>query len=421
MRTPVRPIVASAITTVCVCVMALAGSAPAGATPNRSDGHLVLAQLGPETGPYQALLEGLRRPVQLAVDEINAAGGVNGTPVKLVTGDEGTEDPAITAATFDRVVASDLADAIIGPAFSPTAVRILAKAKNQDVVICSGSNAASQLSTLAPKESGGRYFRTVAPDALQGPAVAELVLADGHSSVGILSSRGADDVIAATKDALSKGGAKIVANRTYASTSSDLTSAVKNLAAKKLDAVIVLTSTDDAAKVVATMIANGIGPAQIPIYGTSSLQAQRFGAAVDPANPGVVAGLKGVTPAGAPSNVDSPFPAALAATGIEPFFSAHSYDCTIMVALAATAARSSDSSEIAAAFTSILRGKNDCNTFAGCKDLLKSGKTIHWNGASSNFNKFPRNEPKDGVFDVWTYDAAGNPQTESATSQIYIT
>jgi branched-chain amino acid transport system substrate-binding protein len=71
-------------------------------------------------------------------------------------------------------------------------------------------------------------------------------------------------------------------------------------------------------------------------------------------------------------------------------------------------------------FTSNLSGKRDCDTFAACKKLLDDGKTIHWRGASSNFDKFGDFEPNEGVYDVWSYDATGRVQIEDASSQIAV-
>ena len=46
------------------------------------DGTLVLGALLPQSGDLAVIYDALRVPVQIAVDEINAAGGVNGRPVR---------------------------------------------------------------------------------------------------------------------------------------------------------------------------------------------------------------------------------------------------------------------------------------------------------------------------------------------------
>jgi len=60
--------------------------------------------VGPMSGPYAAFGAQLRRGVQMAVDEINAAGGINGEKIALVVGDDRCDaDRAVTVA--DQMVA----------------------------------------------------------------------------------------------------------------------------------------------------------------------------------------------------------------------------------------------------------------------------------------------------------------------------
>ena len=101
-------------------------SAGAGADRGNTDGALVIGSLAPETGELSAIIDSLRVPVRIAVDEINAAGGVNDAPVTLVTGDDGT-DAEVASQTLDRLLTVDKADVIIGPADDGTALGILDK------------------------------------------------------------------------------------------------------------------------------------------------------------------------------------------------------------------------------------------------------------------------------------------------------
>ncbi len=400
-----------------------AGAQVAAAPGNDASGKnakLVIASLAPETGDLTSLLDSLRAPVQLAVDEINAAGGVNGQPVTLVAADDGTSVDVV-AQTVDTLIKNDEARVIIGPASSPTALGILSDVKDK-ALMCSGSNTAAQLDQDGPTLSGGLYFRTAPPDSLQGPALAELLLADGRSKVGIVALD--DSWLAHVGDSLAteleQGGAKVVADERYNATGGDVTAQVKQVLSKKPDSVVVLGTTSDGAKVVQAMIAAGATPATLPTYTANGMQDAGFGQLVDPTNPAAVAGIKGTAPAASPAGVDSPFQSVFATKDIEPVFSAHSYDCTILAALAAVKAKSDDPAKMAKAFTANLKGRADCNTFAACTALLAKGKSIHWRGASSSFDKFSKNQPGEGVYDVWSYDATGGVVTEGPASQITI-
>lgn len=412
-------------TAVTVAALGAAFAVPAGAQADRGnkDGTLVIAHLGPETGALSAIIDSLRTPVQIAVDEINAAGGVNDTPVTLVTGDDGT-DAEVASQTLDRLLTSDKADVIIGAASSGTTLGIIDKIGSGAALMCSGSNTSADLSSKKSlKQAKGYYFRTAPPDKLQGPALAELVLADGHSKIGILVRNDSYGVGfgKSLQKALKQGGADVVGNVAYSiDEGANYDSDVQKIADKNPDAIVVLGFDVDGAKVIQSMIGQGVGPADIPIYTADGMQNSTFAASVDPADPSKVEGIKGTAPAGSPAGIESPFTEVYAATGIDPIFSVYYYDCTILAALAAVKAKSDDPAKLKKAFTSNLKGDEDCNTFATCKDLLEDGKTIHWQGASSDFEKFGKNEPGKGVYEIWSYDAAGKVVTEDASTQIAI-
>lgn len=401
------------------CLGAALSVVPAGA---QGAGGLVIGSLAPETGDLSAIIDSLRTPVQIAVDEINDAGGVGGEDVTFVTGDDGT-DPEVAGQSLDTLVTSDKANIIIGPASSGTALGILDKIKTDDVLVCSGSNTSAQLTKDGPKKSGKRYFRTAPPDGLQGPALAELVLSDGNSNVGILvrnDSYGVGFGKSLAK-ALKQGGAKVVANVAYnPEADSGYEADVQKVADKSPDAVVVIGFNDDGAKIVQAMIAQGIGPADIGVYTADGMQGSSFGETVDPANPGVVSGIKGTAPAAAPAGIESPFQDVFDATGVDPIFSSYYYDCTILAALAAVKADSTSAKAMSKAFAQNTKGSNECNTFSTCKDLLEDGKDIRYSGASSTFENFGKYEPKSGVYEVWSYDDAAEVVTEDASSQISI-
>ena len=129
------------------------------------DGELVIGALLPQSGDLSAIYDALSTPVDMAIEEINAAGGVNGTPVVRADADDGTS-PDVAATGLDTLLNSDNVDVIVGPAASGVAVSLIDTVREAGVVQCSGSNTSAELSTV---DDGGFYFRTAPPDALQGP------------------------------------------------------------------------------------------------------------------------------------------------------------------------------------------------------------------------------------------------------------
>jgi branched-chain amino acid transport system substrate-binding protein len=390
----------------------------AGAAGSTSgDGRLVIASLAPETGPLARIIQSLREPVRLAVDEINGAGGVTGMPVTLVTADEGTDPQA--AATAAELLVEQGADAIVGPASSASALAIL-RAIGDGALVCSGSNTAAALSGTGRTRTGGLYFRTSPPDRLQGEALGRLVAAGGHERVAIVHATGANagPVAKAAERTLRAEG--VTATRTSFAPGTEPTAAVTRALDRDPDALVVVGDATTGAQVVAAAIAAGHGPGVLPTYGNDGLYDPAFPELVDVSTPGVVAGIRGTVPAADPPGTDVPFHALFAATGVEPFFSSYYYDCTILTALAAVKAGSDDPNAMARVFASNLDGDANCSTFALCTELLDQGRTIHYRGASSAFEAFREWEPGDGVYEVYGFNPAAEAVVEPPDARIAV-
>jgi branched-chain amino acid transport system substrate-binding protein len=381
------------------------------------DGNLKLGTLVPQSGDLSAIVKSLQTPVDLAVASINAAGGVNGKPVTVVQADDGT-NPNVAATSYAKLVNTDKVDAIVGPAPSGVAAKLLQNIETDQVPTCSGSTTAASLSG----GGGGYFFRTAPGDDLQGPALATLITGDNHTKVAIVARN--DDYgkgfSESLKKALEDGGAEVTTTVLYDPNGSNFDADVQKAVDSKPEAVAVIGFNDDGAKIINTMIGQGAGPAQVPIYTADGMQSSSFAKTVDPADLTKVKGIKGTAPAAAPEGIESPFTAEFAATGIDTIFSSYYWDCTNLIALAAVKAKSDEGSAIAKNFAANLEGDNDCNTFKDCKALLEGGKTIHYRGASSAFEKWNKMEPGTGVYDVWAYGADGKYSNVEGAAQIKI-
>jgi branched-chain amino acid transport system substrate-binding protein len=296
---------------------------------------------------------------------------------------------------------------------------VLGDIRRARMLMCSGSD------TLAPvtaRSSDGLYFRTAPGPSLQGLALAQLVMADAHRRVGILRRDDffGDEVGAALVHGLRKSRAHVVADLAYSPALGNVDAKVRAVVRRKPQAIVVIGFDDDAAQVVTTLIEHGAGPGAVAIYGPDTMQSLGFAAAVDPADLSKVAGIKGTAPSPAPAGGSTTIPAALSARGVDPVFSAHVYDCTILTALAAVKAKSDDPDAMKRAFARNLHGKTDCETFATCTAFLKGGHSIHWRGASSRFAHFHGFEPGDGMYDTWSYDTTGRLVAGDPTTQISV-
>jgi len=109
------------------------------------------------------------RGAQLAVKEINAAGGVLGRPIEVVSEDDGGVEATATARA-QKLVTTNRVDALIGAVGSGFCAAVLEVTKANSVVQVSASCTSPIFSNLT--YTGGWFFRTAPSDALQGVVAA---------------------------------------------------------------------------------------------------------------------------------------------------------------------------------------------------------------------------------------------------------
>jgi ABC-type branched-subunit amino acid transport system substrate-binding protein/ABC-type nitrate/sulfonate/bicarbonate transport system substrate-binding protein len=383
-------------------------SSEAEASDSGSAEGLNMGTLLPETGALAFLSEPLVLAVDMAIRDINAAGGVNGADVTLTKGDSGT-DPDIANTTVDRLLTENV-DAIVGAAASGITGSVIEKITSAGVTQCSPSNTAAGLGTSG---DDGYYFRTAPSDDLQAPALANVVLGDGYTNVAVVSR--ADDYgvgfNAEFEPAVAAGGGTIVYSEPYAPESTSFDDVVADVIASGPDAVVIV-AFEEGVQLIQAMVEQGAGPQDIQIYITDGMATGELGALIDEANPSIASGMKGTQPAAAPSTGAAFFPGAFAefAPDVSTIFSAQSYDCAILIALAAEAAGSNNSADIAAQMVAVSRDGEKCSTFADCKALLADGADIDYDGASGAIDFLDVGEPGTGIYEVYEYDADGVQQ-----------
>jgi ABC-type branched-subunit amino acid transport system substrate-binding protein len=144
---------------------------------------LRIGTLLPATGSLAFLGPPEVAGVQLAVNDINAAGGVLDQPVQIDQGDSGDTTTDTASQTVDRELAAG-DQVIIGAASSSVSLKVIDKIATAGSVMFSPANTSDQFSCYADK---GQYFRTAPADLLQAQAQAQLITADGNQRVSMLA------------------------------------------------------------------------------------------------------------------------------------------------------------------------------------------------------------------------------------------
>ena len=105
------------------------------------------------SGPAAQYGVSIRNGFEMAVDEINAAGGVNGSKIELVVEDEqGKKDEAINA--FKKLIFQDKTLMLFGPTLSNSASAADPIAQASKIVVFGTSNTADGITTI-----GDHVFR----------------------------------------------------------------------------------------------------------------------------------------------------------------------------------------------------------------------------------------------------------------------
>src|SRR6056297_1874615 len=205
---------------------------------------LTVGYILPETGQLAFLGPPMISGVELALSEVNDAGGVLGSEVTLLSGDE-AGDTGIAAEEASRLLAAGV-DAIVGAAATGMTLAIIDQVTGAGVVQCSPSNTGPGLTTYP---DDGYYFRTAPSDALQGPVLANQVVSDGYASVAIAAR--ADDygqgLLDATQAALEAQGAIVEFADTYDPEAGTFDSVVEAMVTSGADAYVVIAFAEGAA------------------------------------------------------------------------------------------------------------------------------------------------------------------------------
>ncbi len=119
--------------------------------------------------------------VGLAVSDINAAGGVNGSKACHDIKDSGdSTDMSVSSSTADALISAK-PSVVIGAAASSVTKNVVDTFTAAKVVEISPANTAVDLSGYSDY-----YFRTAPPDGIQGSALGTLIASDGYQKLAFL-------------------------------------------------------------------------------------------------------------------------------------------------------------------------------------------------------------------------------------------
>ena len=133
--------------------------------------------------------------IEMAVEEINAAGGIAGRPIEIIKEDE-ENDPTTAVSVVNKLINQDEVVAIIGSVNSSVTLAAMEVSEDAGIPMVTPISSGAAITG-----SGNQYIvRGQANDLLQAGAVVEYAIAKGYQKIGLMYQNddyggGARDVI----------------------------------------------------------------------------------------------------------------------------------------------------------------------------------------------------------------------------------
>lgn len=205
--------------------------------PESEQGDILIGEVNTMTGSEATFGISTHNGIELALNEINSSGGINGRKLKLLTmDDQGKPDEAATAVT--KLITQDKVVAILGEVASSRSLAMAPIAQNYKIPMISPSSTNPKVTQI-----GDYIFRVCFIDPFQGAVMAQFaldtlkvkkaaILRDVKSDYSV----GLADFFTKT---FTKGGGEIVIDQSYSSGDMDFKSQLTAIRSKQPEAEVI--------------------------------------------------------------------------------------------------------------------------------------------------------------------------------------
>ncbi|WP_051476875.1 ABC transporter substrate-binding protein [Arthrobacter sp. Br18] len=366
-----------------------------------SDQPLNIGTLLPTTGSLAFLGPPEIAGTNLAVEEINVAGGVLGQDISIVHRDSGDTTTDIATQSVGDLLSQDVS-AIVGAASSGVSKTVINQITGAGVVQFSPANTSAEFTNW---DDNGLYFRTAPSDVLQGRTLGNYIMTCGAQTVGmiVLNDAYGTGLEATITETVEGAGGQVVATEMFNEGDSQFSSQVDAVVAAEPDA-IVLISFDQAKSIVPLLTSKGVDPTSLFMVDGNTTD---YSADLEP---GTMEGAQGTIPG---PFTGTGFQEALGT--IDPnltsfAYSGESYDAVTLISLAAEAAGSVEGVAIGEQLEAVSKDGEKCFDFAACITLLRNGGDIDYDGISGPVTFDENGDPTEAAIGIYQYDAENKPQ-----------
>lgn len=380
-----------------------AGSGETSGGGGASGDPLKIGTILPVTGSLAQLGPPEIAGVDLAVKEINEAGGLFGADVEVTHTDSSDAQNANVATGSAQELISAGVSAIIGAASSSVTKNIVDDITGAGIVQVSPANTATDLSGYSDF-----YFRTAPPDTVQGDVLGNLIVSDGASNVGVLvfNDSYGTSLRNVVEGVVTDAGGTLVygtSGQEFDPAETNFATIVADAIASSPDALAILAFTDQTPAIVRELVGQGWDMSKT-YFVDGNLQ--NFGTEGDVGFPaGTLENAQGTLPGAYPSEEFQERMLEVDPELKDYSYGPESYDATMLVALAALKGGASDGQTIRdnMAAVSGADGGTECTGWEECSQLIEDGEDISYQAVSGvgPFNE--ANDPSSAFIGIYQF------------------
>jgi ABC-type branched-subunit amino acid transport system substrate-binding protein/actin-like ATPase involved in cell morphogenesis len=380
-----------------------AGSEPPGeAGAAEGDGVLRIGLLLPADDDTGFVAPAMQAAAELAVADVNDAGGVLGAPIELTTVDTGAGSEEEVTAAVDELVDQGV-DLVVGPVPAATVAAAAVQVADAGLAGCSAHD--TQPGSLTDDDD--RWFRTIPTTELQALAITEAIADDGHRTIGLVAPSDQAELAGDIVGALEEAGIDVDVDLDFERGALDVTPTIMSLRDTGATAEVLVGSDE-----LALVVEEGDGPGlRGPFYVDETFESEAVGRRVaDAVGAGAEVLLVTVSEVpgfGVDGTVTARVAEELAGLGDTfPFAAPYVYDCIVLAAVAAESAGSDHPDAVADAVVDASDGGESCTT-TDCLPAAAAGDDVDYEGESGVVDLDDAGEVTSGEFvrEHWGADA----------------
>jgi branched-chain amino acid transport system substrate-binding protein len=368
------------------------------------DGVLRIGTLFPTSGDIAFIGPALVAAVEVAVRDVNEAGGVLGEPVEVFHRDSGDASEETIDAAMAELIEREV-DVVIGPATSALAERIIPLAADAGITVISP---AATYPGVALRQDAGVFFRTIPTYEKQGGLIADAVRSAGGSAIALVTD---DDELGFALEssivaALVEEDAQLVAIEQLVESSNTLTMA-GTIAAAEPDGVVIATTTaldEQTRALIVALEAEGVSGRQLWL--TSQNMADYSATLPE----GILEGAYGVLEGALATDQ---FVARLrqsdpAIRSVR--YAVETYDAVILASLAATEFGDDGGPSIGVGLTRITREGFRCRSYGECLTVFDDLGSFRYAGLSGDFGFDDAGDITNADYGLYRYSDENRPE-----------